>query len=87
MSYDIYFSIRGNVKTRHKVSTLFFGEQWVYDFPKVFDTDIFESYTDCLSFIKEHKLIDVHIRKHVSTSGCCYYKDYVRLFKGRRKYQ
>ena len=80
MSYDIYYTIRKNKKTYHEIDTLFFGKQKVYDYEKVFETPIFDTYEECLRYIYDKNIINVHIRKTLSTGGGVWDKDYKTAF-------
>lgn len=76
MSYHIYYTIRANEKTHYTIESLFFGEHEVYDFKRVIFTEVYDTYEDALKEIYEKKLINVHIRKTISTSGDIIIKDY-----------
>lgn len=78
MSFDIYYTIRSNKKSRYQAETLFFGTQWFYDYKSIVD-DVFDSYTDAYRYIIDNNLsfVDVHIRKTLSTGGSCTHSDYI----------
>lgn len=79
MSYDIYFTIAQNKKTRYLSNSLFFGKRWVYDYKKL--GIIFDTYWDARNYILDHKLIDVHVVKIFSSGGGVTYTHY---FKKRK---
>lgn len=80
MSWDTYYTIRQNHKSSYTIETLFFGTKKVYDFKKVFmpegEPSYFDTYEDCLKYIYDHNLINVHIRKTISNGGGVSHIDY-----------
>lgn len=80
MSYSIYYTIRKNYKCQYPIDTLFFGTQVVYDYQLVPFTPIFDSYDECLAFIKDKKILDCHIRREIETGGGIMVKDYKTWF-------
>ena len=78
MSYDIYYTIRKNVKTKHEIETLFFGKKIVFDYEKIEGTEIFNKWEDAVNYVYKHHLQNCHIRRHISTSGYYDHTDYMK---------
>ena len=87
MSISVYYTLRHNKKSRY-VSQGLFSCHKVYDYKRINNTPIFESYQEAASYRNEKNMNQCHIRKFVSTSGGCYITDYYRpkrKFRKRRK--
>lgn len=79
MSYDIYYSIRENIKTKYYVNTLFYGKKKVFDYKNIEDMLIFDTYNEAILYMRKKHLLTskYHIRKTISTNGGITHKDYI----------